>query len=252
MQIKFLQRSDQSLFFKKLSCLTLRHRCSRIIFSCIYFIPGLFCLSFQICITESINASTNIWGESFFVWMKIMARNVHSDTLSASPQKIQMSKVIWGRKTKEDWEGKLFFLTVHIYSIKWEPCMSNSKWKRVKDILEYKKEVLSLRKIDICKILDSHTVEEVVNCISHWKCSCLGISIVLTTYLIMDMILCPFCLCPVTRKLEIKCLGKRHSKFWQLGINRLQNMLGSYYPYCIFFLSHHWERTQILSKTDSI
>lgn len=44
---------------------------------------------------------------------------------------------------------------------------------------------------------------------------------VLKTCLVMDMILCPSGLCPVTRKLEIKCLGNRNSEFQQLDINQL-------------------------------
>lgn len=95
--------------------------------------------------------------------------------------------------------------------------MSNSKWRRVKDILEYKKKgFLSLGNINNCKIPGSHTVEE-INYTFHWKGSYLGISMLLTTYLVMDMILCPFGLCPVTTELEIKCLGNSHSKFQQLG-----------------------------------
>lgn len=161
MQVKFLQRLDQSLFFKKLSHLTLRHTCTCIIFCCMYFIPGPFDLSFQICTTESINASTNIFGRSFFIWMKVMTRNVHSTTLHLH-RRSRCQKLFELERQKRIMKVS-YFLIVHINSIKWAPCMSNSKWRRVKDILEYKKEVLSLRKISICTISDSHIVEEDVN-----------------------------------------------------------------------------------------
>lgn len=94
-----------------------------------------------------------------------MARNVHAAILSASPQNIQMSK---DEVRQKQIEKVSYFQIVHVNSIKWPPDTSNSVWRRAKDILEYKKEVLSLRKRCICKIPDWHVVEAEVNYTPHW------------------------------------------------------------------------------------